>query len=114
MTITPLDCCAAMSPVAVEELRQLRDRIQQLEQGGVMSSFDEWWKEYDHHGRSLKYSVASDAWNAALDAAAKVIDEDVDWDCFCEGDGITSPEIICGPCELVSRIAAAIERLKEE
>jgi hypothetical protein len=72
-----------------------------------MSSFDEWWKEYDHHGRSLKYSVASDAWNAALDAAAKVARDTMahETEFMHYNMGHDSA--------YQAKIAAAIERLKE-
>jgi RNA polymerase-interacting CarD/CdnL/TRCF family regulator len=102
--ITPLDCCAAASPVAVEELRQLRERIKQLEQGGVMS-FDGWLhtreSEMQRHMGRVVEAYMKDAWNAALDAAAKVareLDKWGDWESDMEDKEM---------------IAAAIERLKE-
>jgi hypothetical protein len=107
--ITPLDCCAAASPVAVEELRQLRERIKQLEQGGVMS-FDGWLhtreSEMQRHMGRVVEAYMKDAWNAALDAAAKVARE---WNWRISADDI------CQDCSNVAseEIAAAIERLKE-
>ena len=77
-----------------------------LSQKGIkMSAFDEWWETYipvwDIEGRDTR-----EAWNAAIDAAAKVARE---WNWRISADDI------CQDCSNVAseEIAAAIERLKE-
>ena len=84
------------------DLMYMTEKRMQLFQKGIkMSAFDEWWETYipvwDIEGRDTR-----EAWNAAIDAAAKEI------------------ETLRQSCELSDNrlllgvASAAIERLKEE
>jgi hypothetical protein len=62
---------------------------------------------------NLKFAPMAETFAAGLERGAEIV-EGYKADCYCEGDDISSPVIICGPCEEKNAISDAIRAEKEK